>query len=119
MNVVVLRGSLSKPAEPRELPSGDQLVAYEVTVPASGAIGTETVPVVWHQAPAEAAELDKGTEVAVLGRVRRRLFRAGGVTQSRTEVVAERVVPAANGRRVSTLVRAAERSLGGDGASPP
>ena len=111
MNVVVLKGSLSKPAEPRELPSGDRLVAYEVRVPATGAIGTETVPVVWHQAPDGAASYGKGTEVAVLGRVRRRFFRAAGATQSRTEVVAERVVPAANGRRVATLLAAAERLL--------
>ena len=29
----------------------------------------------------------------MVGRVRRRFFRAGGVTQSRTEVVADEVVP--------------------------
>jgi single-strand DNA-binding protein len=33
-----------------------------------------------------------GSEVVVAGHVRRRFFRAGGVTQSRTEVVATRVI---------------------------
>jgi single-strand DNA-binding protein len=32
-------------------------------------------------------------EVIVVGTVRRRFFRAGGATQSRTEVVADRIVP--------------------------
>ena len=41
-----------------------------------------------------------GAEVVVVGSVRRRFFRAGGATQSRTEVVAEQVVAARRGRDV-------------------
>ncbi len=97
-NVVALVGRLARPAEWRELPSGDRLVAYEVTVERPGE-KAEGVPVVWLGAPAAAADHDVGERVVVVGRVRRRFFRAGGTTQSRTEVVAETVVSARQGKR--------------------
>jgi len=53
MNVVALVGRLARPAEERVLPSGDRLVAYEVTVLRDGE-RAETVPVVWFEAPASA-----------------------------------------------------------------
>jgi single-strand DNA-binding protein len=103
VNVVVLKGTLSRPAQDVELPSGDRLVSLEVTVrrPEGPA---EPVPVQWADPPAWASVLDTGAEVAVLGRVRRRFFRAGGVTQSRTEVVATRVVRASARAKVRALV---------------
>lgn len=105
MNIVVLRGSLSRPPVTRELPSGDLLVTYEVTVrPADGA-RAETVPVTWFEAPQGAVDLPVDEEVVVCGRVRRRFFRAGGVTQSRVEVVATRVVPARQVKTAQRLVR--------------
>ncbi|MGH9183919.1 MAG: single-stranded DNA-binding protein [Acidimicrobiales bacterium] len=106
MNVVVLGGHLSRPPERRQLPSGDGLVAYEVTVPRAGQ-RAESVPVVWFGAPATAVDLEPGAGVVVVGRVRRRFFRAGGATQSRTEVVAERVVPAHHSGRVRRALAAA------------
>jgi single-strand DNA-binding protein len=111
MNVVVLQGVLSRPAEWRELPSGDTLVAYEVTTrDAEGR--ARTVPVAWPSGPARAL-LDQGTEVVVTGMVQRRYFRAGGSTQSRTEVVASAVVAATDRRRVRRLVDAARRAIDG------
>ncbi len=107
-NVVVLAGRLARPAEMRQLPSGDRLVTYEVTVPRSGE-RAETVPVVWFEAPSSGADHDVDEEVVVVGRVRRRFFRAGGSTQSRTEVVAEAVVPA---RQTSRVRAALERAQG-------
>jgi single-strand DNA-binding protein len=103
VNVVLLRGRLSRPAELRVLPSGDRLVAMEVSVNRQGQ-KTEGVPVVWHEAPAAAETLDVDQAVVVLGRVRRRFFRAGGYTQSRTEVVAEGVVPTRQAKRARALV---------------
>ena len=47
MNLTVLRGSLSRPPERRVLPSGDELVEYQVTTPADGDRPTESVPVIW------------------------------------------------------------------------
>lgn len=108
-NVVVLRGRLTRPAALRSLPSGDQLVALEMSIPREGE-RADTAPVVWPDAPASAAALDVDQEVVVVGRVRRRFFRAGGSIQSRTEVVAELVIPTSQGRRVRTaLARAAAR----------
>ena len=91
-NLTILVGSLSRDAEIRELPSGDRLVALELTVRREGA-PTDSVPVAWLGAPVSAARWGAGEEVLVTGRVRRRFFQAGGSTQSRTEVVADRVVP--------------------------
>jgi single-strand DNA-binding protein len=106
MNLVTLVGRLSRPAEQRELPSGDRLLALEVTV--DGPDGKdETAPVVWFKAPASALDLDTGSTVVVVGRVRRRFYRAGGATQSRTEVVADIVVPAGNVRQVRAALRTA------------
>ncbi|MBV9254920.1 MAG: single-stranded DNA-binding protein [Actinobacteria bacterium] len=111
MNVVALAGRLSRPAVEKVLDSGDRLVALEVTIrPEEGK--TETVPVVWFGAPASAAALDVEQPVVVVGRVRRRFFRAGERTQSRTEVVADAVVPATQRKRVETVLRKAHESLG-------
>jgi single-strand DNA-binding protein len=108
-NVVVLIGRLARPAEARELPSGDRLVAYELTVDREGE-RAETVPVVWFGAPASAVDHDVDERMVVVGRVRRRFFRAGGGTQSRTEVVAEAVVNTRQAKRAAAaLARAQER----------
>jgi single-strand DNA-binding protein len=111
MNVVALAGRLSRPAEEKVMQSGDRLVALEVTVPREGE-RAESVPVVWFGAPASAASLDVEQEVVVVGRVRRRFFRTGAVTQSRTEVVADAVVPAGQRKRVQAALRRAHESLG-------
>lgn len=110
MNVVVLQGTLSREPEERELASGDRLVGYEVTIrPPEGR--AESVPVVWPEAPASALQLAAGTDVVVMGRVRRRFFRAGGATQSRTEVVAEIVVARRSRRRVASSVERAVQQI--------
>ncbi len=109
-NVVALVGRLARPAEVRELPSGSRLVTYEVTVPRPGE-RAESVPVVWFDAPARAADLPVDEQVVVVGRVRRRFFRTGGGTQSRTEVVADVVVAARQARRAKTALEAAQARL--------
>lgn len=100
MNIVVLRGSLSSAPQHRDLPSGSVVWTLEVTTPTES--GNLSVPVALFD-PAVAPELAPGAEVVVVGEVRRRFFRAGGSTQSRTEVVATEVVtarPAARARKV-------------------
>jgi single-strand DNA-binding protein len=109
-NVVVVAGRLSRPAEQRVLPSGERLVAVQVTVDRSGD-RAETVPVVWFDAPASAATLDIGEAVVVVGRVRRRFFRAGGSTQSRTEVVADAIVATRRVKSARTALAAASSRL--------
>jgi single-strand DNA-binding protein len=111
MNVTVLQGCLSRPPERRELPSGDVVVNYELTVPAAEGRPAESVPVVWPDPPSAAASYEPEDAVVVIGRVRRRFFRAGGVTQSRTEVVAAHVVPARQAKRVERLVLGVVQTL--------
>ena len=113
MNVVTLRGRLSRPAEERTLPSGDRLVQLELTVARPGD-KAESVPVVCFDAPATVAGLDVDEEVVILGRVRRRFFRTGGGTQSRTEVVADQVVNARHSKKVATAIEKAHRLLDDD-----
>ena len=103
MNVCILQGRLTRPPEQRVVGDGRSLVTYELAVDRSEG-GAESVPVVWEGAPAVAVDLDVETEVVVVGRVRRRWFRSGGATQSRTEVVAEGVVPRRATKRVAKLV---------------
>ena len=105
LNVVAIRGRLSRPAEERVLPtSGDRLVGLDLTVRREGAEKAESVPVVWHDPPAAAAGLDTGDEVVVVGHVARRFFRVGGLTQSRTEVVARTVVPVRSAKKVEAAL---------------
>jgi single-strand DNA-binding protein len=106
-NVVVLRGVLVRPVERRMLGDGSSVLSLEVATREEGGRAA-VVPVAWPEAPAAADDLAVETELVVTGWVRRRFFRAGGGTQSRTEVVAEAVVPAAQARRAR---RAVEQAL--------
>ncbi len=115
MNIVMIRGELSRPATVRVLASGDRLVAYELTIRTENN-RAETVPVVWLGAPASAAERDTGDDVVVIGRVRRRFFTGPGGTQSRTEVVARRVLSARSTASVAkALAAACQEATGGAG----
>ncbi len=105
-NVVVLIGRLARPAQFRQLPSGDVLVEYQLTVPRPGQ-KAESVPVVWEKPPPSASDHDTDAELLVVGRVRRRFFRAGASTQSRTEVVAEAVVPTRQAKKAKAALAAA------------
>ena len=104
MNLTVLRGLLSRPPERRVLPSGDELVEYQLTTPADDDHPAESVPVIWPGAPAGSEDIDPEAELVNIGRTRRRFFKAGGFTQSRTEVVATHVIPARQARRAARAV---------------
>lgn len=106
MNIVILKGVLSRAPESRELPSGDRLAAFEVTIREPDQ-PTASVPVVWFAPPERALRIAAGSEVVVAGRVRRRFFRTGGGTGSRTEVVAWQVLPASQRARVAAVTGAA------------
>ena len=107
MNIVLLHGVLSREPEIRELPSGDHVASFDLTVRDDG-YDTDVVPVSWHDAPVTTLDrLEPGGELIVTGRVRRRFFRAGGATQSRTEVVASAVVPTRQSKGVARALEAA------------
>lgn len=116
MNVSIVRGTLSHPPDTRVLASGTTVVSYDVTVrPDEGP--AETVPVTWFDPPTAATSLVEGDEVLVTGRVRRRFYRAGGRTQSRTDVVADEVVRTRAKVRAARALQAAVDRLGV--ADPP
>ena len=102
LDLAVVVGRLSSDPAVTTLASGSTLRRYEVTV--RHVHGTDTVPVVTFDAPRPPSVV-AGDRVAVVGRVRRRFFRAGGATRSATEVVATSVTKDGRNRR---LVRALE-----------
>ncbi len=109
-NLSILVGVLSRTPDLRALPSGDEVLSLELTVrPDDGPV--ESVPLSWPGAPAAAARWSEGEVLVVIGRVRRRFFRAGGVTQSRTEVVVSSAVPTRRGATAAKVVRRALATL--------
>jgi single-strand DNA-binding protein len=115
-NLVVLRGVLSSNPAPRTLPSGDLLTSYEVTI-RDAERPAESVPVVLVGGGGPRG-IGPGDEVVVVGRVRRRFFRAGGATASRTEVVASRVMRASRRAAVGAVFDDVARRLVSDAAEP-
>jgi single-strand DNA-binding protein len=117
VDVAVVVGVLSRDPEVRTLQSGSTLHRYEVTVRLP--TGTDTVPVVTFDA-ARPPRVGAGDRVAVVGRVRRRFFRAGGSTRSSTEVVATAVRRDGRNRRLvlALLAAADEVAPGRDGPLP-
>lgn len=101
-NVVILRGLVTSEPRVRELSSGTTVTQLELTTRCDGV--AVSVPVAVFDRPVDCTE---GADVVVAGHVRRRFFRAGGVTQSRTEVVASDVVRVTRRRTVEKLVAAA------------
>jgi len=117
MNIAVIQGRLSSAPAERVLPSGDRVVTLEVSTRRPGE-KADTVPVAWHDAPEGLLEFEPGLALMVIGRVRRRFFRVrGGFTQSRTELVAEKVVPLTQPRKVATALARVAQQLSDQGKS--
>ena len=109
LNVALLRGACSSPADVRVLPSEQVLAQLQVTTRVDGR--AMSVPVAVLEPPAWVQALDNGDEVIVVGHVRRRFFRVAGSTASRVEIVAEMVAPARDRRRLRTVRRRIEELL--------
>jgi single-strand DNA-binding protein len=127
MNIVVLIGRLSSAPRQTQLPSGDERWAFELScesdpaspVPAASVAGesiTLSVPIAIAAPITGIDRFDTGTELVVAGVVRRRFYRVGGITQSRTEVVAQSVVEITARRPVDKALSTALRALGRDQA---
>lgn len=114
MNIVVLSGRLLSDPTARELPSGEVIWALDLATDTGGDRGTAAVPVPVVWTANEVPAWEKGTELAVAGVVRRRFFRSGGSTQSRTEVVATKVLEVTKRRTSDRAIAAALASLGED-----
>src|SRR6478609_11183779 len=93
----------------RTLSSGSEMLSLELTTVTES--GQTSVPVAWFDPPA-GAEPAIGEELVVRGTVRRRFFRTGAGTQSRTEVVADEVVGVARRRQVTKLMATVAEQIG-------
>jgi len=109
-NLVVLAGTVTAAPTRRSLPSGIDVVNFDVATHAES--GTATVPIAWYD-PSDAAlsSFDAGEEIIVIGSVRRRFFRVGGQTQSRTEVVVTTLVPARRTKTARSALAAAAADI--------
>ena len=112
-NLVVLVGSIVADPTIRDVPDG---AAWQfdvvTTIPSERGTRRATVPVNWLEPPSRDIEsLRAGEEVIVVGSIQRRFFRVGGVTQSRTEVVPDRVVPLRRRATVRSMMAAAAGRL--------
>jgi single-strand DNA-binding protein len=103
MNVAIVRGVVSRDPDLRTLADGTALASFDLVVEGDGP-ARAAVPVVVALGPRRLPAPVAGDELVVVGEVRRRFFRAGGSTQSRTELVASAVVPARDRRRVRRLL---------------
>ena len=106
-NIAILIGRLARPAEERILPSGDRVATLEVTVEGVDGQRSETVPVSWFNPSTDIVELAAGTELVIVGSVRRRFFRSGGLTQSRTDLTAVHVLDLSRRAAVKRVLEAA------------
>lgn len=92
MNDVRLIGVVATEPRQRELPSGSFVTNLELRCETRGdPTGMTNVPVVVHHELEPYPKPKPGDRFHVEGYIARRFFRAGGVTQSRTEVVAETI----------------------------
>jgi len=107
-NLAVIRGFVARPPVERRLPAGTRVLQFDIVTEGHPGL---TSPVALHH---EAATIEEGDHVIVVGQVVRRFFRSGGSTASRTEVVATEVIKAT--KRPSTN-RAVWRAI--DGLLPP
>jgi single-strand DNA-binding protein len=110
-NLAVLVGTVAADPVARDLPSGSTVLSFDVCCDVDS--GRLSVNVAWADPPPRgAAGLRAGVDVVVVGSVRRRFFRVGGATQSRTEVVVERLVRASNGRAAAAALAVAAETIG-------
>ena len=106
-NLALLRGVIASETVSRDLPSGSTVAQFDVstTIRVADKTAKASVPVSWVDPPSRALKpIAVGLEVVVVGTVRRRFFRSGGLTQSRTEVVVDAVVPLRRNKQVQDLL---------------
>ncbi len=109
-NLVVLTGTVTLEPTLREL---KDRVVLQFDLDTELADGKHaSVPVAWHDpTSAQTSSFGAGDEVVVTGTVRRRFFRVGGQTQSRTEVIVATLVPARRKKSANSALAAAAASI--------
>lgn len=109
-NLVIVRAVINREPELRVLASGDEVLTFDMTIRADDG-PAESVPVIWTNPPAAAHNFVEGDDVVVLGGIRRRFFRSGGTTASRTELNARQMVPVSARAKVRSALDSALGSL--------
>jgi hypothetical protein len=104
MNIAVVMGTVTRDAQSRMLPSGDELMSFDVSVRREGE-RTEVVPIVWIDRSDKLRDLSTDDNVVIFGRIRKRFYQTGAGLQSRTEVVADRVSTSKSRRSVASMFR--------------
>ena len=107
-NLALVRGGVVSAPTMRDLPSGGVAVQFDVSTVVANRDrhATVSVPVAWiDPTPGDLACVQQGAEIMVVGTVRRRFFRVGGATQSRTEVVADTVIPTRRRKQVAAALQ--------------
>jgi single-stranded DNA-binding protein len=121
VNLAVLCGPCSGPAELRVLESGTRLASLAVRGPAGsgGGSGPEeratSVPVTVWDPPAWVETIEAGDVVVVVGRMRRRFYQRPGGVGSRVDLEADLIGRARDRRRLDAALRKAYESLEGLG----
>lgn len=113
-NLVVLIGRITSEPTLRQLATGVDVIQFDLAtlVEDAGKAANISVPVVAHDASSnERKAIVDGAHVVVIGTVRRRFFRAGGLTQSRTEVVVSRLIPASRSKTARSAVASVANEL--------
>ncbi len=111
MNLVVIRGECSGPAELRELESGRRLAAISVRAPGPDGRLTSVPVTIWEPA-AWVEDLAEGADVIVVGAVRRRFFRtATGGSAARVDVEAVFIGRAGQRRQLDAALRRTQEVL--------
>ena len=92
VNVVILAGRLIEAPDVKEMPSGDLVARFRLSVPEPGKRVLPLPVSAWDKMARKGCDrLAKGDEVLVRGHLIRRFFRDGGGGRSVTEVVATEV----------------------------
>lgn len=102
-NLAFVAGEMVTDPERRTLPGGTELISFSLTVRRDGH-ATTSVPIVWYDPPKRVDRWKPGAQIAAVGPVVRRFYRAGGVTASRTEVNVERAELVSSSSRVHKLL---------------
>jgi single-strand DNA-binding protein len=109
-NLVILAGRITTDPLTNELPSGSVIYSWSLNI-STGEAAATSVPVVAIDPRVSIRSRGAGDEVVLIGEVKRRFFRSGGATQSRTEVVAAQLVSARAAKGVSAAVDSARTAL--------
>ena len=114
-NVAIVVGTLSSDPRITDLPSGDTIVNYEISTETPD--GKLSVPVQM-DAAGRLPALKAADPVVAIGPVRRRFYRAGRTTMSRTEVLAA-VVGKPGSAKVTKAIAAVSHALAHGAAARP